>query len=698
MGATKTTPRKGKKRLDQSSEKKAKKQQEVLDPTPLLLEAIDSGLEAGYAEIDDREIPRAPNALTWFLSPKFLNIKPFPKQIEDAIHVFTAACYFCSDTEYLVDIPVDEKLGNIRDRITLMRYGVCPKCGRKAMDMRKEWCLEPANTFGGRIKVIPPNDIVALEGQRSGKSTKTAMYSTWVLHQFLTLPNPSKFFGLLENVGALHSTFVSVTAEQAWENLWQPFSDFVDSSPWFRKYHKWLDEQGKSMGIELWNKPDTYLWYGHKRLGLSFAPADQRTLRGRTRFLACVDEIGWFGASKDRTGTSRVRADGDGTVRALDRSLTTIRNSSRKKRRRGMWCPDGYLFTISSPSSATDPIMRRYKKADNSPRMFYVKRETWNANPDVTEENLREQEGDSSERDFQCDFACNPPFSDDPWWDNLEMLQGICHTKEQRLWMGGTQMVNDPTSRRSRYITYKITDINMDRHTPRILTFDTGEKACSFSWCIARFDKKLDTIFVEDVGEVAPAPGQKIHFGEDGMWGCLIKRLLENFRFLHVVWDRWESSRYVADIRTKYKIRADQYSATPKDGKGLRSDMLNSKIIFPKPECSISDLEIGNNVELARRPRAHLMLQCMTARNGNYLPLKPQGGNDDTLRTVVLARTYIRDNQDEYARYSWYGGGRVVGIGVGGTVMGLGGGRGRAAGGSPIIGTGGRPIGVMPRS
>jgi hypothetical protein len=663
---------------------------DLIDPTSLLLEAVSNGLEAGCADIDDREIPRASNVVEWLTSPKFLNIRPFPKQIEDAIHIFSAACYMCSDTDFLVNIPIDEKLGNIMDRTVLMKRGKCPRCGRTVPEMRREWCLDPANCYGGRIKPSPPNDVVALEGQRSGKSTKTAMYATYVLHRFLMLPNPGKYFGLLESVGALHSTFVSVTTTQAWENLWQPFSDLIDTSPWFQKYHNWLTEKGQEVGAELWNKPDTYLWYAHKRLGLSFAAADQRTLRGRTRFMAAVDEIGWFGASKDRTGTSRVRADGDGTVRALDRSLATIRHAATKKRKKGLDAPDAYLFTISSPSSATDPIMRRYKKAENSPRMYYIKRPTWEANPTFTEESLRTQEGDSFERDFQCDFAVNPPYSDDPWWENESALLGLCSTRDVVLWTGAPEIMRDPTGDALRWLFYKFSALSKDKHTPRCLSFDTGLRHNSFAWAVGGLDKGSDTVVVEDVGELSPGPNERIHHGL--LWDHVIKPLVESMCFYHVVWDRWESSRYVADLRTKYKIRSEQYSATMKDGKNLRSDMLNSKILLPKPECSIQQLPIGNQVELARRPRAHLLLQCMTARDGNGLPLKPEGGNDDLLRSVLLLQTFIRDNADVYGRLSRYSS-RAVGIGVGGRV--IGGMPGRGAG--VVMGNGGRAIGIGPR-
>lgn len=662
---------------------------DLLDPTPLLLEAISKGLDAGYAEIDDRDIPKAGNVVDWLISPEFLNIKPYAKQLQDAIHVFSAACYFCSDTEYLVDIPVDEKISNILDRTTLMQRGRCPKCGRRVMEMRHEWCLDPANTFGGYIKEDPPNDICCLEGQRSGKSTKTAMYATWVLHRYLQLGNPTKHFGLLEAVGALHCTFVSVTAKQAWENLWQPFSDLIDSAPWFKQYHRWLKKRGEEVGMELLHKPDTYLWYGHKRLALSFAPADQRTLRGRTRFASAVDELGWFGASKDRSGTSRVRADGDGTVRALDRSLATIRNASRKRRKRKQNCPDAYQFTISSPSAATDPMMRRYKRAAKSPRMYSILRSTWESNPSFTEEGLREQEGDVSERDFQCDFACNPPYSDDPWWDNEMALLDICAKKDLRFWNGSIAVAKDPTSSNARYrfVYYKFSSITGDMGLPRCLAFDNGERHNSFAWAMGRYDKQNDMVIAEEVGEVAPGEHERIHHGL--MWEHVIEPLVQRFRFLHVAWDRWESTRYVADLRTKYRVRAEQYSPSMKDGKQLRSDMANAKLLLPMPEVPISSLAIEDPAALARTPRAHLLLQFLTSRDGNGLPLKPQGGNDDILRAVLLLDRFVRDNVEDYSRYHWYGGGRCVGIGVGGAVAG---GTGRGQG--LVVGAGGRALGV----
>jgi hypothetical protein len=117
--------------------------------------------------------------------------------------------------------------------------------------------------------------------------------------------------------------------------------------------------------------------------------------------------------------------------------------------------------------------------------------------------------------------------------------------------------------------------------------------------------------------------------------------------------------------------------------------MANAKILFPMPEVPISSLAIEDPMALARTPRAHLLLQFLTSRDGNGLPLKPQGGNDDILRATLLLDRFIRDNIDEYSRYHWYGGGRCVGIGVGGAVAG---GMGRGQG--LVVGHMGRALGV----
>lgn len=673
----------------------------IINPEALLDKAIASGLEVGVEDIDDSDIPKAPNVLIWLTSPRYLNVRPYAKQLEDALLIFGDWCPFCSDVPYLMDIPIDAKIGDIKDHSSLLKYGRCPRCRRGKLEMRVEWLADPINmgNWGHRYKIDPPNDVALLEGQRSGKSVKTAMYTTYVLHRYLKLPNPGRWFGLLRNVGALYGTFVSVTAGQAESNLWQPFSDMIDASPWFQQYHKFLSEKGRAMGVELFTKLDTYIWYQHKRLGISYAPADQRSLRGKTRLFASVDELSWLiaggGRGQAQRGVGNIKINADGVVRALDRSLASIRLAASKKRKlpglKAQDTPDAYMINISSPSSALDPMVRRIRRGEKSPRMYCVTRPTWKANPNYTESTLRAQEGDVSEIEFMCDFGCVPPYSDSPWWDNKPELLNLCASAKTdvSLWKGQHEYLSDETGEALRWIYYRLDQISTDRYSTRVLSFDTGEKACSFSWAVERYDRMTDSVVIEDVGEIAPGAHEQIHHGL--MWEFVIERLVQNFRFLHVVWDRWNSSRYVADLRTKYKVRAEQFTATSKDGRAMRSDLKNGKIVFPRPEVDLDTLPIGNNVELSRHPRAHLLLQVLTVRDNAGLPLKPQGGNDDTFRAALLGHAYIRNNQEMYQSGQRFSGPRSIGVGVGGRVMGGGGYSGI------ITGQGGRGIAVGPR-
>ena len=339
--------------------------------------------------------------------------------------------------------------------------------------------------------------------------------------------------------------------------------------------------------------------------------------------------------------------------------------------------------------------MRRYNAAAKKPRLLAVKRATWEANPEYTMEGLREEEGEVTDRDFMCDFGCVPPYSDDPWWDNQETLIDLCSKRSTNLWVGSPTLNKDPIGRSSRYVAYKFASINRDKATPRCLSFDTGERACSFSWAVTSFDRENDTVVVEDVGELAPAKGEHIHHGL--MWEHVIVPLVTGFHCVHVVWDRWESTRYVQDLRTIHQVRAEQYSATMRDGKNLRSDMLNGRVTLPQPETKIEDLEIGSNVDLARYPKTHLLFQFLAARDHNGLPLKPDGGNDDTLRAVLLGHRFVRDNPDMYFARAGRNPNNVIGIGPGARPI-----RGANAGTNPrlqnvIVGTSGSAIGVGPR-
>jgi hypothetical protein len=568
------------------------------------------------------------------------------------------------------------------------------------LDIRHDWLAVPSNAerWGDRIKEQLPNDFCILQGQRAGKSVATAMYCTYILHRYLIMPDPAAYFGLMPDVGALYGTFVSVGLEQVQSNLWQPFVDMLGTSPWFKTYHDLLKDIGKEQSQEIFVQRDTYLWYKHKRLGISYRASDQRRLRGKTRAFAAVDELSWLrkGKLEARDSEESMQLSGPGVIRALNNSLMSVRMAARGHREHGrQGVIDAYLMTISSPSSKLDTMMMRAAGAPSSPRRYYVKRTTWQSNPRYTEAALREEVGDMAESKFQTDFACNPPYSDAPWWPDKNELLGLCVPEKQatRLWSGSVETVDDGLADATyKWMYYKIAQTIRDRYTPRVLALDVGLNNCSFSWSTAHLDK--DTVQIDDVGELAPADGHRIHFGL--MWVHVIEKLIKALRFEHVVWDRWESSRYVADLRTEHKVRAEQYTATYRDARALRTDMRNARVRFPPPEVDLDTMS-QNLVDRARTPRAHLLYQVMTVRDpGHAIPTKPDGGTDDSFRTLLLAHATIIANRDTYrhVKRDLRGPTAVSAVGVCSTMHGQG---RRISPGGVVLGQHGTALGVLRR-
>jgi len=256
------------------------------DPARLAEDAVRANLDPRcFEQIDDRDILRPSNLFEWMRGSDFLAIKPFPKQVEIGTNMLGEFCPRCTDPllqrrddhfgNKLLEIPVDMSLAEIQEFVAFLSDGQCGHCGATRPQLLADGILHHYLNLNG------------VAGMRASKSvTVGGLLATYQLARFLMLPNPSRFFGLMDNQ-MLHGTFVAITAGQAYDTLWQAFKDRLDSSPWFRTYHEFLKSEGDRLGRELFDVKDTFVWYGHKQLSFSFCGPDIRTIRGRTRFF-CV--------------------------------------------------------------------------------------------------------------------------------------------------------------------------------------------------------------------------------------------------------------------------------------------------------------------------------------------------------------------------------------------------------------------------
>jgi len=264
------------------------------DPVAMIDRAISADLDPSI--FTERAFEIAPNIIEWCRNPEFLGYtgELFPKQLQVLAHFFSDVCYFCSDTDYIHDVPVDASIGDVLDRFTLLQYGVCPKCKRNRLELLTDWQRDPRfwdhNEYDNNVNVrpVPPNEFVGVWGQRSGKSYSVATFAApYIFHRYLSLPSPTRYFNQPNNV-VFEAAFVAPTLHQITKYMWTPFREVYDSSPWFREFRRYLNSEGKRTGVQLYHSGSTFLAFPSKRLAIHILAASSSGLRGGTR-LFCLD-------------------------------------------------------------------------------------------------------------------------------------------------------------------------------------------------------------------------------------------------------------------------------------------------------------------------------------------------------------------------------------------------------------------------
>jgi hypothetical protein len=615
------------------------------DPEALISEVIDSGYDPSlFSDIKDNEIPRAKNIFEWLTGKEFCAIPSvFPKQIEVLANFLGDYCDKCSDLDYMVLIPVDAAVIDIQDRVVWLEHGICPKCGRTRLDQQHD----PDAPYSGYI------ELNGCCGMRAGKTVTTAMLSTYMLHRFLMIPDPAALFSLLPGQH-LYGVFVAATAGQAQETLWQLFRDRFDTAPWFKNYHRFLKGEQERIGEEFFRVRDTYLWYGHKGLSLTYQGSDIRTIRGRTRWFCAIDEIGWFDEVKD---SGKIKYNADETHQALEKAVRTLRSRASALMKQGVVdVPSAFTANISSPSSIKDKIMRLVRESENDPKKYAFHYATWEFNPYETYEELWSEEGGNRET-FYRDYGAIPPLANQQFIGASELVQQSTSGEEQLF-----SVIHgvDKDDLNYQYVYAKLGSFIGDKQCPRLLSIDTGEKFNSFSLCVSRLDKN-DRYIVEAVVEISPRwDGKTMSVNFNWVFEKLILPLTQAFRIEFVAFDRWNSTDLMHRLRGE-GTDSDQISLIWPDFIDFRARLFDHKIIIPKMEKPFSSIESNYSEAIKNSPVTHLVLQMLTVREVGRKVAKPIDGEDDLWRSMVLGHRVMRDEK-YHDRFVYSGGlGRRVG-------------------------------------
>lgn len=136
-----------------------------------------------FEKIDERDLKKAPNFVSWVTSPAFLNTSVLPKQIQIATQLMAEWCSRCSKPGYLEKL-FDQSLGNIKDNVVFLEHGVCPKCRATRYDLVAKKELRLYNELVGKLgqRCIPkgtlvftPDGLAPIESLKPGDLTTTGL-------------------------------------------------------------------------------------------------------------------------------------------------------------------------------------------------------------------------------------------------------------------------------------------------------------------------------------------------------------------------------------------------------------------------------------------------------------------------------------------------------------------------------------------
>lgn len=630
------------------SDRRSKVEEEnahLFDLKGLVDQVIATGLDPSVFDVD-LEVTFANNVIDFAVGPEYMNMTSlWSKQAEQAVRLFSDYCPECSDSDFLEDVPVDASIGTFRSKVVLLNHGICPECNKNRRELFDKL----------------PWELVSCLGQRSGKTALTGgVITPYYLHRFLQYRNPARFYGLMAN-SFFEVTFVAVTAGQVKRALWTAFKEAISQSPWFTDYSLKLRQVEKEKGFErgtLFKSMDSYIWFGNKHVGCSYAAADMKSLRGSTRIFCGIDELGWFNATKEA-----VRANADETYAALSNSLRTVRSASDRLWKQGEYqTMPGIMANISSPSSQYDKMMALLKEGTRDKRKVCFHLSSWEASPLITRDSL-ETEEQNNPVVFWRDFGAVPPIADSPFIESTASIYEM-RTNNKPLASWKPKFVKDkvdPT--KNRYITAELLggfSDNRVRMIPRVITVDCGETQNSFAIGVYhlepasgeegnRFNIVTDVIIeakpekIAETGEIIP-----VHF--PSMFQ-IVKTLCDKNKGLHIkaaLYDRWQSTGQIQELR-EMKIRAEKYTPKDADFKLLRSLVYSGNFKTPKWEHNeLTDLDITDVNQIRLAPYTHMAVQFATVREVGMKVIKPEVGDDDLFRTSVLAAAYMTENMKDF--------------------------------------------------
>lgn len=593
-------------------------------------------------KINDKDLPSASSYYDYAFSIIGKDDHPpWMVQMWTGLMLFGEVCPVCSDRRWLnlewfiEHVPRDRPSIDIKEGIQPLVHGKCPKCKRFKWDLIKNHGLR--NYL----------ELVNVLGQRSGKSSSAGHMASYHTHRMLKFPRLADLTNQMRRSTELTSTFVSLTYAKAVGVLWTPYIKLIDNSSWFKQYHELLDYYGEKYGVELYRKKDEYLKWYHKSMRSYPSGPKSQTLRGDTRILAIIDELGLFPlpTGNDEEDENSDRANSDEAHKSLTNSLVTVQSVQTELLKQGLNCPPGLMLGVSSPTSMRDKVMRLLEDSrgtEGREVILGVNLPTWKVNPSIDRDSpfIKLKYATNAEK-AERDFGANPPRVHKTFIKATQVPQKLFCVKNSH-------------TVRYQYDTPGLLGAKLERHyTPRfpsIVLIDAGHTNNSFSVVGAHFDFNRQKTVVTTVAEVMTHDNRKIDFNP--IYENVILTLLKDLNGVGLIADQWQSldllsrarhdmGKVVVNGKEKDRCLCKQYSPKRKDFDALVAMAENNSIEFPfLSEQDYSEVcsKYIDYRTLNGQPVKHLLLQMLTVadQGETKTPTKGAGFTDDIFRALTL--------------------------------------------------------------
>jgi hypothetical protein len=440
------------------------------------------------------------------------------------------------------------------------------------------------------------NEIILQLGKGSGKDFVSTVACAYVVYKLLCLKDPARYYGKPSG-DAIDIINVAINAQQAKNVFFKGFKTKIEKSPWFAgRYDPKVDSIGFDKSITVYS--------GH---------SERESHEGLNLLMAVLDEISGF-ATEVGTGNDQGKTADNiykafrGTIdsRFPDLGKTVLLSFPRYQ---GDFISKRYEEVIMEK----DVIERRHKfiineelpegpdnefeitweedhiKSYKYPRMFALKRPTWEVNPTRKIDDFKiaflTDLGDAMMR-----FLCTPTYSSDSFFKQKDKLER-CMT------------LRNPLDSHRRFEE----SFKPDPDKIYYIHADLAQKHDKCAVAIAHVDKWVNIQVIKDYQQVAPIVivdavawwepkiEGPVDLSEVKKWIINLRR--QGFNIGMVTFDRWQSF----DIQQELKavgIRTDTVSVGKKHYEDLAMMIYEERVAIPLIPLlldEMSELKIMNN-------------------------------------------------------------------------------------------------------